>query len=99
RDDCGSRGAELLMPRDRDELAFVKDFVQNPARYFWIGLSIPSARKGWTWLNGSSLDWNQFQLTSRDRDRTCGVFRGDRIDSESCSSGLQGICQKEATQL
>ncbi|NWH56183.1 KRBBC protein, partial [Geococcyx californianus] len=78
---------------------FVKDFVQNPSRYFWIGLSIPSAAKGWTWLNGSQLDWNQIQLSPGDSTSTCGLLRVDAITSESCSSELRGICQKEATQL
>ncbi|KAK4805750.1 hypothetical protein QYF61_021849 [Mycteria americana] len=35
---------------------FIKGLVQKHSRYFWIGLSIPSAGKGWTWLNGSRLD-------------------------------------------
>ncbi|NWH25469.1 KRBBB protein, partial [Grus americana] len=95
QDDCRNRGAELVMPGDQEELAFLNKILQKPKRYFWIGLSIPSAGKGWTWLNGSRLD----QSRPWDEGRRCGVLRGDRIISENCSSGLQGICQKEATQL
>ncbi|KAK0676529.1 KRBBB protein, partial [Pygoscelis papua] len=93
--DCVNRGAELLMPGDQDELGFVKEVVRKPTRYFWIGLSVPSAGKGWTWLNGSRLD----QGRPWDEGRACGVLRGNRISSDSRSSGLQWICQKEATQL
>jgi len=35
---------------------FVKEILQKPTRYFWIGLSVPSGGQGWTWLNGSHLD-------------------------------------------
>ncbi|KAM6106649.1 killer cell lectin-like receptor subfamily B member 1A, partial [Phoenicopterus ruber ruber] len=55
REDCVNRGAELLMPGDQNELDFVKELVQKPICDFWIGLSIPSTGKGWTWLNGSRL--------------------------------------------
>ncbi|XP_075594547.1 killer cell lectin-like receptor subfamily F member 2 [Balearica regulorum gibbericeps] len=99
REDCRNRRGELLMPGDQEELAFLNKILQKPGRYFWIGLSIPSAGKGWTWLNGSRLDQSRFPLIPWDEGRRCGVLRGDRISSDSCSSGLQGICQKEATQL
>ncbi|XP_072704211.1 killer cell lectin-like receptor subfamily B member 1B allele C isoform X2 [Ciconia boyciana] len=91
KQDCVNRGAELLMPGDQEEL--------KPSRYFWIGLSIPSAGKGWTWLNGSRLDQSRFQLSPGDKGRSCGMLREDRISSDNCSSALQWICQKEATQL
>ncbi|NWH47655.1 KRBBA protein, partial [Fregata magnificens] len=99
KQDCVNRSAELLMPGDQDELGFIKEMVQKPTSYFWIGLSLPSAGKGWTWLNGSRLDQSRFQLTPWDKGRSCGVVREDVISSDSCSSGLQWICQKEATQL
>ena len=41
----------------------------------------------------------RFQLSPGEEGRACGVLRGNRISSDSCSSGLQWICQKEATQL
>ncbi|NWS64503.1 KRBBB protein, partial [Chunga burmeisteri] len=97
--DCVRRGAELLTPGDQDELDFLNEILQKPSRYFWIGLSIASTGKGWTWLNGSHLDQSRFRLSPRDEGRACGVLRGDRISSDSCSSGLQWICQKEATWL
>ncbi|XP_072704153.1 killer cell lectin-like receptor subfamily B member 1B allele C isoform X5 [Ciconia boyciana] len=99
KQDCVNRGAELLMPGDQEELRFLKEILQKPSRYFWIGLSIPSAGKGWTWLNGSRLDHSRFQLSPGDKGRSCGMLREDRISSDNCSSALQWICQKEATQL
>ncbi|KAM6188509.1 killer cell lectin-like receptor subfamily F member 2 [Sarcoramphus papa] len=99
RQDCVNQGAELLMPGDQDELDFLNEILQKPTRYFWIGLSIPSAGNGWAWLNGSRLDQSRFQLSPGEEGRACGVLRENRIGSDSCSSGLQSICQKEATQL
>ncbi|KAM6107028.1 killer cell lectin-like receptor subfamily B member 1B allele C [Phoenicopterus ruber ruber] len=73
--------------------------LYRPSSYFWIGLSIPSAGKGWTWLNGSRLDESRFWLRPRDEGRSCGVVRGNRISSASCSSESPWICQKDAVQL
>ncbi|XP_071617358.1 killer cell lectin-like receptor subfamily F member 1 [Heliangelus exortis] len=98
--DCMAWGAELLIPEDQDELDFLNEIFQKPTRYFWIGLSFPSAQHGWTWLNGSCLDQNQFPLSPWDGDgRACGALRGDKISSSSCDVGLQWICQKEATDF
>ncbi|KAM9263879.1 killer cell lectin-like receptor subfamily B member 1B allele C isoform 1-T3 [Morus bassanus] len=102
KQDCVNQNAELVMPGDQDELDFIKEMVKKPRQYFWIGLSVPSAGKGWTWLNGSCLDQSRFLLSSWNESRlrrSCGVFKEGTISSESCSSGLQWICQKEATQL
>ncbi|NXL07834.1 KRBBA protein, partial [Mesembrinibis cayennensis] len=93
------RGTSAAPPALSPIQGFVKKMVQKPTGYFWIGLSIPSAGKGWTWLNGSCLDQSRFQLSPGNGSRACGAVREDRISSESCSSGLPWICQKEATQL
>ncbi|NXK23814.1 KRBBB protein, partial [Arenaria interpres] len=92
REDCRKRGGELLMLEDQEELDFVNGILQKPTRYFWIGLL---AGKGWTWLNGSCLD----QSRPRDEGGSCGGIREGRISPERCSSAVQWICQKEATQL
>ncbi|XP_021147223.1 killer cell lectin-like receptor subfamily B member 1B allele C isoform X2 [Columba livia] len=99
QEDCVKRGAELLMPGDQDELDFLNKILQNPTRYFWIGLFMPSAGKGWVWLNGSHLDQSRFQLSPQDGGRRCGVLRGDRIISDNCNWACQWVCQKRVTQL
>ncbi|KAM6326051.1 killer cell lectin-like receptor subfamily B member 1C isoform 2-T2 [Alca torda] len=96
REDCGNRGAELLMLGDQDELDFLNKSLQKPTRYFWIGLF---AGKGWTWLNGSRLDPSRFRLSPLAEGGSCGVIKEGRISSEGCASALPWICQKEATQL
>ncbi|XP_064330116.1 killer cell lectin-like receptor subfamily B member 1B allele C isoform X1 [Phalacrocorax carbo] len=98
RQDCVNQRAELLTLWGQDELDFIKEMVRKPSSYFWIGLSIRSTGEGWTWLNGSCLDRSRFQLSPRNAGR-CGAVRESTIVFDTCSSGLQWICQKEATQL
>ncbi|NXI77804.1 KRBBA protein, partial [Rhipidura dahli] len=99
REYCGDRGATLLLPRDRDELEHLNEILKNSTRQFWIGLSVPSAAAGWTWVNGSRLDRDRFPLELRERPGHCGTLRGGRISSGPCSTELQWICQREATKL
>ncbi|GAB0201516.1 early activation antigen CD69-like [Grus japonensis] len=75
QDDCRNQGAELVMPGDQEELAFLNKILQKPKRYFWIGLSIPSAGKGWTWLNGSRLDQSRTGGVLRSLARPCLALR------------------------
>ncbi|NWQ84929.1 KRBBB protein, partial [Columbina picui] len=98
REDCASRGAELLMSEDQDELNFLNQIIGKPKSYFWIGLSFSSTVKDWIWLNGSRLDRDRFWLSTWYKD-TCGALRGNRIVSAYCSSSCKWICQKEANQL
>ncbi|NXO04029.1 KRBBA protein, partial [Rhinopomastus cyanomelas] len=72
---------------------------QRANRYFWIGLWVPSAEEGWRWLNGSRLEPSRFQLSTGGGGRSCGVLRQGGIDSESCGSRLEWICQRAAARL
>ncbi|NXA85360.1 KLRBA protein, partial [Melanocharis versteri] len=93
REDCGGRGATLLLPRDRDELEFLNETLQKP------GLWVPAAGTGWTWVNGSCLDRRRFQLDPGERPGACGAISGNRIIRQECGSASQWICQKKATKL
>ncbi|NWV59679.1 KRBBA protein, partial [Malurus elegans] len=99
REDCGNRGAELLLPRDRDELELVIETLQKPGRSFWIGLWVPGTGTDWTWLNGSRLDRHRFLMDPGETSGKCGAITGNRITSESCSAELRWICQREATEF
>ncbi|XP_074666608.1 killer cell lectin-like receptor subfamily B member 1B allele B [Strix aluco] len=99
REDCATRGAELLVPGGHEELDFLNQTLRKPSTYFWIGLSVPPAGQGWTWLNGSRLAPGWFRPSPKAEFGTCGALRGGRIVSERCSSELQWICQKPAPQL
>ncbi|NXM42025.1 KRBBA protein, partial [Gymnorhina tibicen] len=97
REDCGDRGATLLLPRDRDELEFLNETLQKPLLSFWIELWVPAARTGWTWVNGSLLDWDHWTSGS-DLD-SVGRSEGSTIIPDNCDLDSQWICQREATKL
>ncbi|XP_057243946.1 killer cell lectin-like receptor subfamily B member 1B allele A [Malurus melanocephalus] len=99
QEDCGDRGAKLLLPWDRDELEVLNETLQKPGRRFWVGLWVPSARVGWTWLNGSRLDRHRFHLDPRETPGFCGTIRGSSIVSQECNTELQWICQREAAKF
>ncbi|NXT63653.1 KLRBC protein, partial [Chaetops frenatus] len=99
QEDCRNRGATLLLLRDRDELELLNETLQKPVHKSWIGLWVPPDGKGWTWVNGSRLDRNRFQLDLKEQPGLCGMIRRNSIIPETCGFQSQWICQREATKL
>ncbi|XP_039374395.1 killer cell lectin-like receptor subfamily F member 2 isoform X4 [Mauremys reevesii] len=97
RADCSARGSQLLVIQDPTELEFIKDLTKH-SHLFWIGLSVPSLEKAWTWLDGSRLDQTQF-LVSDPVENSCGAVWGKWIHSDACSSVLHWICRRDAVPL
>ncbi|XP_053902658.1 killer cell lectin-like receptor subfamily F member 1 [Malaclemys terrapin pileata] len=98
RANCSARGSQLLVIRDPEELEFLKDLTQS-SHLFWIGLSISSPEKAWTWLDGSRLDQTLFPVSGPAEGNSCGAVKGNQIHSETCSSAFQWICQIDAVLL
>ncbi|XP_039373068.1 killer cell lectin-like receptor subfamily F member 2 isoform X2 [Mauremys reevesii] len=98
RADCSARGSQLLVIRDPEELEFIKDLTQGTS-LFWIGLSIPSLEKAWTWVDGSQLDQTQFPVSGPAEGNSCGAVKGNQIHSDTCNSAFQSICQQDAVLL
>ncbi|RLV97707.1 hypothetical protein DV515_00011524 [Chloebia gouldiae] len=99
REDCRDRGSALLVPWDQDELEFLNESLQKPTRHFWIGLSVPVAGMGWTWVNGSDLDQDRFRLDFGNQPGTCGTLKGNAISPQTCDRRLQWICHKESVRI
>ncbi|XP_030399809.1 killer cell lectin-like receptor subfamily B member 1 [Gopherus evgoodei] len=98
RTDCIARGSQLLVIRDPEELESLKDLTHSPNQ-FWIGLSVSSPEKAWTWLDGSRLDQTQFMVSGWDEWTRCGKLWGNQIHSDTCSSVRRWICQRDAVPL
>ncbi|XP_044839154.1 killer cell lectin-like receptor subfamily B member 1 [Mauremys mutica] len=98
RADCSARGSQLLVIRDREELESLEHLTHGPNQ-FWVGLSVPSPEKAWTWLDGSRLDQTQLPLSGPAEENSCGVVNRNRIRSDICSSAFQWICQRDAIPL
>uniref|UniRef100_K7F974 C-type lectin domain-containing protein n=1 Tax=Pelodiscus sinensis TaxID=13735 RepID=K7F974_PELSI len=94
RSNCTARGSQLLVIQDREELAALQDLTQGRA-LFWVGLSVPSPEKGWTWLDGSRLDQTRLPAPGPAEGSSCGVVKGNQIHSQSCSSEFPWICQRD----
>ncbi|NXH35073.1 KLRBC protein, partial [Myiagra hebetior] len=99
QEDCGDRGAMLLLPRDQDELELFNETLQKSGRNFWIGLWEPVPGAGWTWMNGSRLDRDWFQLDHRERPGQCGTLRSSTIFPQDCGLELEWICQRQAIKI
>ncbi|XP_034613680.1 killer cell lectin-like receptor subfamily B member 1B allele C [Trachemys scripta elegans] len=98
RTDCSARGSQLLVIQDPKELEFLKDLTQG-SHLFWIGLSVSSPEKAWTWLDGSRLDQSLFQAPGPAKGNSCGAVKGNQIHSDTCDSAFQWICQRDAIPL
>uniref|UniRef100_A0A8C4VY46 C-type lectin domain-containing protein n=1 Tax=Gopherus evgoodei TaxID=1825980 RepID=A0A8C4VY46_9SAUR len=98
RADCSVKSSRKLVIQDQEEM----EFIQNVTRgkyHVWLGLSVTSAEKNWTWVDSSMLDQTLFPVTGPTDVNSCGVIKGNRIHSETCSAEFKWICQKEAMQL
>ncbi|XP_053902659.1 killer cell lectin-like receptor subfamily B member 1 [Malaclemys terrapin pileata] len=98
RADCSVRGSQLLVIRDPQELEFIKDLTQG-SNQFWVGLSVSSLEKAWIWVDGSRLDPPLSPVSGLAEGNSCGVLNRNRIRSDTCSSVLRWICQRDAVAL
>ncbi|CAM5105184.1 unnamed protein product, partial [Natator depressus] len=53
--DCERRKSQMLVIQDREEMEFIQNITQG-TNLVWIGLTIKSPEKKWTWVNTSPLD-------------------------------------------
>uniref|UniRef100_A0A8C3RML8 C-type lectin domain-containing protein n=1 Tax=Chelydra serpentina TaxID=8475 RepID=A0A8C3RML8_CHESE len=89
--DCEMRTSQMLVIQDREEMEFIQNITQG-TNLVWIGLTIKSPEKKWTWVDTSPLD----QITGSAEGNSCGMIRRNRINSESCNTEFKWICQMES---
>ncbi|XP_044838104.1 killer cell lectin-like receptor subfamily F member 1 [Mauremys mutica] len=98
RADCSAKSSRKLVIQDQEEMEFIQNVTQGKY-HVWLGLSVPSAEKNWTWVDNSVLDQTLFPVTGPTDVNSCGLIKGNRIHSETCSAEFKWICQKEAVLL
>ncbi|CAM5159159.1 unnamed protein product [Eretmochelys imbricata] len=96
--DCEMRKSQMLVIQDREEMEFIQNITQG-TNLVWIGLTIKSPEKKWTWVNTSPLDQRLFPVTGSAEGNSCGMIRRNRINSESCNSEFKWMCQMGAILL
>ncbi|XP_039598688.1 killer cell lectin-like receptor subfamily B member 1A [Polypterus senegalus] len=93
-EDCISRGAQLIVVEDQEDL----DLLRQQSRVhlsFWIGLR---RKEAWEWINGQAFNPSWFSSDSTDRgDCACQTVVG--IHSVICSKNQHWICQKGAADM
>ncbi|XP_044837408.1 killer cell lectin-like receptor subfamily F member 1 [Mauremys mutica] len=98
RADCSAKSSRKLVLQDQEEMEFIQN-VTRDKYHVWLGLSVTSAEKNWTWVDNSVLDQTLFPVTGPVDVNSCGLIKGNRIHSETCSAEFKWICQKEAVLL
>ncbi|XP_037543074.1 C-type lectin domain family 17, member A-like [Nematolebias whitei] len=53
REDCRTRGADLVVVNDADEQEFISTFSN---KIYWIGLTDKETEGSWEWVDGTPLD-------------------------------------------
>ncbi|XP_069099000.1 killer cell lectin-like receptor subfamily B member 1B allele C [Pleurodeles waltl] len=97
-EDCSSRSSRMLVIKDQAELNFVHSRVNhhNPV---WLGLFLACPDKTWTWVNGSILNSDWYQVTGTNEEGSCGATKKASIYSESCLTETHWICEKDAKRV
>ncbi|XP_073167715.1 killer cell lectin-like receptor subfamily B member 1B allele C [Lepidochelys kempii] len=98
RADCSAKSSRKLVIQDGEEMAFIENITRG-LYHVWLGLRVTSPGKNWTWVDSSMLDQTLFPVTGPADVNSCGVIKGNRIHSETCSAEFKWICQKEAMPL
>ncbi|XP_032203105.1 killer cell lectin-like receptor subfamily F member 2 isoform X2 [Mustela erminea] len=90
---CLIMKSHLLMIQDKAELDFIQNNIQDGI-YFWIGLNITHPQKTWTWLGGTPLNLQLFQVLGQPEDNACAVITKNGVFSEKCCNQSFWICQR-----
>ncbi|XP_027240460.1 killer cell lectin-like receptor subfamily F member 1 [Cricetulus griseus] len=94
---CAVKKSHLLVIQDKAELDFIQSKIHDGV-YFWIGLNVTDTRKTWTWLDGTPLHPQLFQVTGQLEDNACALITRKGIFSEKCFIDHHWICQDSSTE-
>ncbi|XP_069058013.1 killer cell lectin-like receptor subfamily B member 1B allele C [Pleurodeles waltl] len=97
-EDCSSMSSRMLVIKDQAELSFVGQNVKH-SNAVWLGLFLACPGKKWTWVNGSVLNSDWFQVTGTNEEGSCGASKKTSIYSEACVVEANWICEKDAKSL
>ncbi|XP_044838540.1 killer cell lectin-like receptor subfamily B member 1B allele A isoform X1 [Mauremys mutica] len=97
RDDCSRRSSRLLVIRDQDEMTFIQN-TSKDANQLWLGLTVASPARKWTWVDGSLFNPTLFKVVAPAEGNSCGMIK-DGINFETCGAASKWICEKDPLQL
>ncbi|XP_050776881.1 killer cell lectin-like receptor subfamily F member 1 [Gopherus flavomarginatus] len=92
REDCSAKSSQMLVIQDKEEMAYVLSIPQ--LNLVWLGLRVPSPERKWTWVDGATFDETLVPLTDAADRESCGMIKGNRTISETCTAVAKWICEK-----
>ncbi|XP_027779637.1 killer cell lectin-like receptor subfamily F member 1 isoform X2 [Marmota flaviventris] len=90
---CSLKKSHLLVIQDKAELEFIQSNIQV-GNHFWIGLNITYPQKTWTWVDGTPLNLQLFQVTGQIKENACALITNKGVFSEKCLMESFWICQE-----
>ncbi|XP_054254185.1 killer cell lectin-like receptor subfamily B member 1B allele C [Indicator indicator] len=97
REDCCSRGAQLVTIRANATLAFL--VRTTDMEVFHVGLKWDGSRSDWKRLNGTALKRLFPVQCSTSSFLACGRVSGSGLSSGLCREALGWVCERRATTL
>ncbi|XP_009980998.1 PREDICTED: killer cell lectin-like receptor subfamily G member 1, partial [Tauraco erythrolophus] len=97
REDCCSRGGQLVTIRANATLAFLMRTANREV--FFVGLKRDNARSDWKWLDGTALKGLFPIQRTTSSFLACGRVSGSGLSSGSCGDALGWVCEQSATTL
>ncbi|NWV24014.1 KLRG1 protein, partial [Origma solitaria] len=97
REDCFSRGAQLVTIPANTTLAFLVRTANMEV--FHVGLKQDGFRSDWKWLDGTTLE-GIFPIQRYARSfQTCGRVSGLGLSGGACTEALRWVCRQSAATL
>ncbi|XP_076219566.1 killer cell lectin-like receptor subfamily G member 1 [Aptenodytes patagonicus] len=97
RDDCCSRGAQLVTVRANATLAFLVRAANMEV--FHVGLKRDGSRSDWKWLDGTALKGLFPIQRSTSSFLACGRVSGLGLSGGLCREALGWVCEQSAATL
>ncbi|NXG50647.1 KLRG1 protein, partial [Psilopogon haemacephalus] len=97
REDCCSRGAQLVTIRANTTLTFLVRTANMEV--FHVGLKRHGSRSDWKWLDGTALKGLFPVQRSTSSFLTCGRVSGLGLSGGLCREALGWVCEQRATTL
>nr|XP_034963098.1 killer cell lectin-like receptor subfamily B member 1B allele A [Zootoca vivipara] len=99
QDDCKGKNSTLLVIRDQQEMAIIKNLAKET--HYWLGLTTAKLSEEWTWewIDGSPFKEELFSVSGNAEGKSCGVMVQNGVHSDSCSTLSNWMCMKAAFQI
>ncbi|XP_024661099.2 CD209 antigen-like protein C [Maylandia zebra] len=104
RDDCRSKGADLVVIESLEDKAFISSYIKE---YAWIGLNDKEEEGNWKWVDGTPLNLKNWMAKQPDNgggnpkwgEEDCVQVETDASWNDlSCSASIKWICEKHTTE-